>query len=349
MSKPFSRRDFLKLSGLSLGSMAFTRFTPNLLTLNSVNFDDADIVRVGTQDVAVYSKPTDENETPLASLHRDQLVHIYEEVKSDDPKFVVNPIWYRVWGGYAWRAHLQPVKNLLNVPLTTIPEGTRLLAEVTVPFVSEIRRFTKTYGWSDPLGWRIYYQSTHWINELIQGPDGQPWYGIFDHIASFEYYVPAFYLRLISPDEYTAISPNVPWDQKRIDVNLTTQTLTAYEYNRSVFQTNVSSGAAPNETPTGTFSIIEKLPSEHMGQANVYAEVEDYILAGVPWTCYFTQWGHAFHGTYWHDNFGTPMSHGCVNMRTEDAKWLFRWATPVHTADAYDNKTGRGTPVNVHR
>jgi hypothetical protein len=346
MSKHFSRRDFLKLGGLSLGGLAFARFTPQLLASNALGFDDADIVRVGSKDVAVYSLPTDQDQSPLAILTRDQLVHIYEQVTSDDPKFKVNPIWYRVWGGYAWRAHLQPVKNLLNAPLTSIPDGTRLLAEVTVPF-AEPWRNSKAYGWQ-LLGWRMYYQSTHWIDGIVPGPDGEPWYRIWDHIASFYYNVPAATLRLIAPEDYTALSTNVPWDQKRIDVNLTTQTLTAYEYNMVVFQTNVSSGAAPTGTPVGSFNIIEKLPSEHMGQANIYAEVEDYILAGVPWTCYFTDGGHAFHGTYWHDNFGTPMSHGCVNMRTADAKWLFRWATPVHTTGVYSNKSGHGTSVTIH-
>ena len=63
MSKYFSRRDFLKLGGLSLGSLAFSRFTPNIFTPDFINFDDGDLVRVGTsRGVAVYSKPTDQNE-----------------------------------------------------------------------------------------------------------------------------------------------------------------------------------------------------------------------------------------------------------------------------------------------
>ncbi len=45
---------------------------------------------------------------------------------------------------------------------------------------------------------------------------------------------------------------------------------------------------------------------------------------------FFHEAGYAFHGTYWHDNLGTPMSRGCVNMRIEDAKWLFRWVRPIH-------------------
>ena len=75
-------------------------------------------------------------------------------------------------------------------------------------------------------------------------------------------------------------------------------------------------------------------------------------LPGVPWTSFFTAEGHAFHGTYWHDNFGVPMSHGCVNMRTEEAKWLFRWNQPPTTFDDINKLTldmkGYGTVVDIH-
>jgi len=70
-----------------------------------------------------------------------------------------------------------------------------------------------------------------------------------------------------------------------------------------------------------------------MGNGNLFADLDDYELPGVPWTPSFTESGIAFHGTYWHDNFGTPMSRGCINMRIEDAKWLFRWANPMITCN----------------
>jgi hypothetical protein len=89
------------------------------------------------------------------------------------------------------------------------------------------------------------------------------------------------------------------------------------------------------------------MPAKHMGNGNLFAGADDYELPGVPWTCFFTDAGHAFHGTYWHENFGTPMSHGCVNMRTSEAKWIFRWALPPHTPDAMSNR-GYGTAVDIH-
>jgi lipoprotein-anchoring transpeptidase ErfK/SrfK len=158
------------------------------------------------------------------------------------------------------------------------------------------------------------------------------------------------HLRPILPDEYEPISADVPYEQKRIDVNLTKQTLTAYEKDAVVFKTTISSGVPTGDTTThvGSFRITEKLPTEHMGEANIYQAVDDYVLAGVPWTCYFTGDGQAFHGTFWHENFGSPMSHGCINMRTNEALWLYRWATPEHTDNSYTTKPGRGTAVEVH-
>jgi len=358
MSKYFSRRDFLKLGGLSLGSLAFSRFTPNIFAPDFINFDDGDLVRVGTsRGVAVYSKPTDQNEAPVGFWNRDDLVHVYEEVVSDDPKFATNPVWYRVWGGYMWRARLQPVKTLLNLPLTSIPDGMRLLAEVTVP-ITLPRRFSKAYGWDpDPL-FPLYYESVYWIEAIVEGPDGQPWYRIFDDLTGNYSYANATHLRPILPETLGYISPDVPADNKRIEVNLTTQTLAAYENDNVVFQTNISSGipsANHTTTPKGEFHIQDKYPSKHMGNGNLAAGPDDYELPGVPWTSFFTDYGHAFHGTYWHDNFGTPMSHGCINMRTAEAKWLFFWTKPqTKNWSSYlpqSNKiddNGYGTIVNIH-
>jgi hypothetical protein len=87
------------------------------------------------------------------------------------------------------------------------------------------------------------------------------------------------------------------------------------------------------------------------GTVNLFADADNYVLPGVPWTCFFTREGHAFHGTYWHDNFGTPMSHGCINMRTSEARWLFRWAGPPHTTQKLSTEKlfrGKGTAVKIH-
>jgi lipoprotein-anchoring transpeptidase ErfK/SrfK len=140
--------------------------------------------------------------------------------------------------------------------------------------------------------------------------------------------------------------------QKRIDVDLTRQALTCYESDKIVFATQVSTGqGALLATPVGDFNIMVKLPSRNMSTTSPLAD--DIIpLMGVPWTSFFTDKGHAFHGTYWHNNFGYTMSHGCVNMRNADALWLFRWSSPTAAFDNINKSTldvkGYGTPAHVH-
>jgi len=323
-----SRCDFLKLSASGFLGLGFSPFLPSLGT-----FEDSPQVRVASKSVSVYSGPSDQTSI-VSQRFRDELVNIYEEVNGGAP--VYNPIWYRVWGGYIHRGRLQKVKVLFNEPLTSIPEGTRQVAELTVPY-TQAMRYTKTYGWQPNL--RLYYGSVHWIEGIDEGPDGDVWYRVFDELVGFPYHVPAIHLRPIPFDEWSPIAPNMPLEQKRIEVNLSKQVLTAYESEQVVFQTTISSGIAvalkdpkalSTQTPVGEFRILSKYPSKHMGNGNLFAGPNDYELPGVPWTCFFHEAGYAFHGTYWHDNFGTPMSRGCVNMRIEEAKWLFRWVRPLH-------------------
>jgi lipoprotein-anchoring transpeptidase ErfK/SrfK len=78
-------------------------------------------------------------------------------------------------------------------------------------------------------------------------------------------------------------------------------------------------------------------------------DLDAYELVGVPWTMFFHRLdtGYALHGTYWHNNFGWQMSHGCVNLRNEDAKWLFRWSTPDNYPVEIE-KNGFGTQVHIY-
>ena len=112
-----------------------------------------------------------------------------------------------------------------------------------------------------------------------------------------------------------------------IDVNLSQQMLYAYEGDTIVASFLVSTGVPAFPTVTGQFHIYIKYVSTLM-----YGD--GYYLPDVPYTMYFYK-SYGLHGTYWHHNFGHPMSHGCVNMYTPDAEWLFYWASV-------------GTLVNIH-
>jgi lipoprotein-anchoring transpeptidase ErfK/SrfK len=339
--KPISRRDFLKLGGLALASLAFTSFLPEF-----TEFEDIDLVRVATDSVSVYKEADDKSQI-VGTWNRDDLVHVYETVNSGTPGY--NPIWYRVFGGYMHRARLQKVRVHYNAPLSSIP-ATKLLSEVTVPY-TQAYRYNQWDGWFPT--YRLYYSSIQWITGIETGPDSKAWYLIQDEAdKNIHFYVPTVQLRPISPEEITPLSPDVPMGKKRIDLNLTTQTLSCSEYDKVVFTTLVSTGLPGlMATPNGNFNIQDKLPSRNMSTTSRLAD--DIIpLVGVPWCSFFTGEGHAFHGTYWHDNFGVPMSHGCVNMRNEDALWLFRWSQPTAAFKDIDRATldvkGNGTFANIH-
>jgi lipoprotein-anchoring transpeptidase ErfK/SrfK len=120
-----------------------------------------------------------------------------------------------------------------------------------------------------------------------------------------------------------------PRGPRFIGVSLGQQMLWAYRGDQLVLSTAVSTGKAGFETPVGRYAVINKLPSQTM-EGVIGGEY--YNVPDVPWVLYFTDRGHAIHGTYWHSNFGTPMSHGCVNLPLDPAAWLYEWAplgTPI--------------------
>jgi len=128
-------------------------------------------------------------------------------------------------------------------------------------------------------------------------------------------------------DPLPANMPDVGPNERWVDVDLTLQRAYAYEGTDRLRTFVVSTGTWLHPTVTGQYYIYVKYESAPMWGP-------DYYLPGVPYIMYFYE-GYALHGTYWHNNFGTPMSHGCVNMITEDAEWLFYWSSI-------------GTLVNIH-
>jgi lipoprotein-anchoring transpeptidase ErfK/SrfK len=125
----------------------------------------------------------------------------------------------------------------------------------------------------------------------------------------------------------TPATPPEIQETRWIDVDLTHQALTAYENGVPVRSFLVSTGLPQTPTPTGQFRIWIKLLVDDM-------EGADYYIEDVPYVMYFYR-GYGLHGVTWHGNFGHPMSHGCVNLPTDEAEWLFNWAEV-------------GTLVNVH-
>lgn len=120
-----------------------------------------------------------------------------------------------------------------------------------------------------------------------------------------------------------------PVDQaKWIEIDLSAQHLWAWQYDQVVFGTAVSTGTYLHPTPAGTFHIYSKYVADDM-TGGTPGSPDYYYLPDVPYTMYFYQ-AYAIHGTYWHHNFGAPMSHGCVNLPTPAAEWVYYWA-PIGT------------------
>jgi len=160
-----------------------------------------------------------------------------------------------------------------------------------------------------------------------------------------------YYGHIVTSTDVVTSLPKLPvlshsTAQKRIEVNLTAQRVYAYEDDRLIYDFLVSTGKW-GRTPTGTFTIWAKSRYQKMsGGSKVLGTY--YYLPNVPYISWFSNSevpairGYSFHGTYWHDNFGHPMSHGCINMRTEDAEKLFYWADP----EVGDHNFVKATPEN---
>jgi len=121
----------------------------------------------------------------------------------------------------------------------------------------------------------------------------------------------------------------VPPGAKWIEIDLFEQTIAAYEGERMVYATLISSGRTGTATPPGLYTLWSKVREGKMSNPDVEdGSLAWYYLEDVPWTLYFNE-GYSIHAAYWHDAFGFTRSHGCVNLAPRDAKWFFTWADPL--------------------
>jgi len=340
MPPGFSRRDFLKASGTGLLGL----FLADLRLDRVFAAQTPKQGRSTMSGIDVFSEPFfNANKTYV--LRRDEVVNISAEVQGDygygNP---FNSNWYQVNGeGYAYSGAIQPVETLHQKPVFNIPE-IGVLGEITVPF-SDTRRASSVFA---DRGYRVYYSTTHWItNTVVNRDEKSIWYKIHDRLTQESLYVPAHEIRVISPNELRPLSSEVPEQKKRIYVDLATQTVTAFEGENPVLVTRCASGAKGTETPLGEFRTYHKGPSVHMTNQGNGTE-NTYHLPGVPWVSFFTGSGVAFHGTYWHNDYGRLSSRGCVNLTPNDAKFIYRWTRPkVPIGTPYLNQPDDGTLVQV--
>jgi hypothetical protein len=360
-----SRRDFLKLGGMTLG-LTFGLFLPGwnkttsfekpwsifsgldakeavAVLNNNQGLDPGQQGRVLEESIDVFDIPSFKG-NKLDTFWRDRIIPITEATLGNEEESH-NPVWYKIGDeGYAHSGSIQPVRTILNTPADEIPEG-GILAEVTVPFTDA--RWSP--GKDQLVAYRFYYETTYWVVKIVHDSSGVPWYSVLDDKWEFIFYVPAAHLRLIPVEELNPLSPEIHPALKRIEVHLPEQIVIAYEMDEPVFMARTATGAkfsnGDYSTPTGRRITFHKRASRHMAAGNLAAN--SYDLPGVPWNSYITEEGIAFHGTYWHNNYGRPRSHGCINLSPRAAKWIYLWTLPTVPPDqpgAYENY---GTAVDI--
>jgi hypothetical protein len=365
-----SRRDFIKLAGLGLGALAFKppafQAVPDLPQFPAGDYLGRVAVTPNFYSTELRSQPN-ENSAAIRNVNQDEVVVWQREVVGTTAHGGVSTRWAQTPDGFIYASHLQPVRNLPNKPLSGVPAGKNgFWAEVTVPYVnlmmppgaSPISPGVKyTLQTNQPL--RLYYGQVVWIDQVGADSSGTVLYRVDEAPGHGYGYGDIFYaegagFHALTDDDVAPISPNVDPAVKKIVIDATPgrQTLSCFEGNSEVYFCRISSGYGETfSTPLGDQPVSWKIYSIHMA-ANTGSD-SGYDTMAVPWPVFFnTNAGAAIHGVFWHNDFGVRRSHGCVNAAPEDAKWIFRWTTPVVSLDQSEVKlawpnVGGGFSTNV--
>ena len=335
-----SRREFLKLSGYGLMGMMLPDLTSALPPQDEFGSLQG---RVIDRIVWMYDAPSPK--AKRLRLYWSDLVVPITNTRISDDETAYNRVWYEIEeSGYVYSGSIQPVRTLLNEPQHISLKGA--LGEVSVPY-------TEARLEPDPnaqVVYRLYYETVHWVTASAIHPlDGSMWYYLLDDKLLQSYCVSAQHIHLISNEELAPLSPQVPDEDKRVEVRLNEQLLVAYEGAQPVFATRIATGgrlrSGTYTTPEGEYVTFHKRPTRHMAAGDLAASGFD--LPGVPWVVYITESGISFHGTYLHNDFGRPRSHGCINLTIQAAKWLYLWTKPSVPPDKALAYGHAGTRVEI--
>jgi lipoprotein-anchoring transpeptidase ErfK/SrfK len=342
-----SRREFLKLAVLGLGSISMRSLPLNWLgkSLMLPEFPPAErLGRVAVGMVELKQRPDPESPT-LGVLYEDAVLPWLREVSGVKPAYIFNnQRWLETPQGFIYGPYVQPVFNRPNQPvdeLSTSSRGPGMWVEVTVPYAEAIldKAEPSSNSWVEAkleqgLPLRFYYSQTFWVDAIKNDGQGRVLYRVNPNYSGGVdlLWAAAEAFRPITTQELTPINPEAA--DKHVVVDVTHQTLACYEGQAEVYFCRVSTGAKYDmygnvvdkwATPVGTHRVTRKYISLQMSGGTTGA---GYDLPGIAWTSIFATGGVAIHSTFWHHNYGDPVSHGCVNCLPEDAKWIFRWSSP---------------------
>lgn len=325
-----TRREFLQLSRAGLLGACLAVVGSPLQKASAAPQAGLDMPcqgRVLEQVVKIHREP-DVQSGVIGTLPKDSLVDITQVTLGEAS--TANRIWYAVTEpqGYLHSTGVQPVETRINPVEKYIPKK-GFPVEVTVPFTDTIWDHRQP----EKKAYRLYYGAVVWVTATAVDNANRVWYYLSDEwTTSVAYFGNPEHFHILTTEELSPISPEVATERKRIEVRLKDQVMVAFEGQRPVFMSRISTGTAFGSktfyTPIGQYNTNGKFPSRHMTHTDRLDE-NAYDLPGVPWACYITSNGIAFHGTYWHNDFGRMRSHGCINLNLAAAKWVYRWTTPV--------------------
>ena len=335
-----SRRDFLKFSSIAILGMTLPQ-VPRLRAIDHEPVNGPPPALLGR--IATGWRQPVREETKLSSQivtykAYDTVIPLLSTVVGEAP-WPSNPNWFQTSEGYIHSAFVQPVENQPSGgPALVLAPG--IWVQVSVPIAETRLKPNAPY-----VSRKIYYGSVYRAIEVVPDEQGQSWYRLQDGIAySPGPYVLATSMRYLPPEALTPIASDQT--DKKIIVELDKQVLTCYEGDTPVLSTRTATGYAPNYTPRGEYEVLRKSHSSYM----IGGEGADhYDLPGVAFPTYFTRSAIAIHGTYWHNDYGRPRSHGCVNVQNDAAQFVLRWSTPAVPYDQTEIivKPGEGTKVVV--
>ncbi len=341
-SRQLSRRNFLRAAGAAAVGLTVGQTWPALAKPAEPFEEQAQPVvdyvpaRVLSGAVPVYDSLDSQARHLVRNVRRDQTLDVAGELEGPGPER--NRIWYQTRDGYAYSAWLQKMKPYRTPRMYTDVGSWGIWIESVV---------ANAPAYAEPdersaLQYIFHYGTTYHVTEARVAPDGRIWYNTYDEYTSKEdnisptnHWVPAVFFRKVEPDEFAPIHPGVP--DKHIAIELSRQMVTCYEGDQVVLTSRCASGASFKikdeqvdfSTPHGEFKAILKMPSRHMRAPEAERDSDAWFdLPGVPWSTFFTYDGIAIHGTYWHNDFGVPRSHGCVNVPIEVARWIYFWTEP---------------------